>query len=1240
MAGEPMAKHPGMVATALFGWALWAAQGAAGQAPTHGVCDESVPNGCRTGRLNHGPLRPPPPLFTAPSKRYASGPPRTINHSRGSQAQSRQVVQIDFARLSQAHDALAEGRGVELTVNLPDLRLPVVLTSTSDTARGYALTGRVANDPLSSVNVVVNGRSVAGNIRRAGELHTIRTAGAGHLVETLDGLALPRCEVGRLGDREAAQARPRQNPAVANIGQAGGAEDDGTEIDVLVVYTPSGKRSAGGHQGIRTLIELLVQETNQAYRDSDVRQRIRLVAATEVDYELQDVVDDDLRHLTDRADGHMDEVHEMRDLYAADLVLLFRPFGGGIAWLPEDPSAATAESLGFSVSNWHVFAHELGHNMGLMHHRADDPGNLPYPYSHGYRFRHDGVEYDTVMSDPGFALLRFSNPRHLFPNSLGVPLGVPGDTPTSSPDGPADAARSLNETAKAIANFRPSATRCQYDLPSPKDITAQGGSFAVSVATTANCPWDARSLDPWLSITEGSMGAGDGQVAFTVEQNRGWPREVALRIAGEVYSFRQEGGRQSVSVCDRSIGVREAISAALDGQPCADIAAGDLASIGSLTIDGHVSPGDFDGLTGLGSLSLYLSSAYCSGCEGQGPAIVPHIDRGIFAGAGLENLQHLSLIVGRTRTLHLQQGVFEGLAALEELTLFSVSWDGGVFEDTPSLNELILIDYPRSVLPNGTFRGLNRLTRLWSRGGLFETLGTRVFQGLSSLLQLEFVTGHLAQLPPGSFEDLPELTSLFLARNRLTAIRRDQFQGASKLRLISLSDNPIRVIDSSAFSDSPLSTLYLRNLDLTYLDSGLFSGLLNCRVDLSGNRLTTLDLGAFAGAGLVSLNLSDNYISDIRFLSALSYAKEINLSGNRIVDISPLAGISNLSTLDLSRNRIVDVTPLAALSGRLTYLDLSDNEISDISPLLVRGGPIGEDSTVFLHGNRLQGAASGDHVAVLRSRGVRVFHVSVSPMDSSALEGEEFEFAVRLSSEVSSPVTVDWQLVFAEDPSNRQTVLADVLLTSAAGDLGFGRYFDSARYSAGGHGHMQGLGGELTIDAMGRVGYVTVPAITDDQYVEEEEHETFAFVLLPGASTLPNGVTLDTSIPWLLGKFGAARSSVSVGLIVDPAGPSHHVPLFLAHGDPSGRQSVLRLVSPMNGSPAHVEAFDGSGTRHGPTTLSTRPAPSARKFDPSRSAVAQFNSEDLEDGNLDTGLSKGVGQGSSDWHLKVWANDA
>ena len=1210
-----MVKTCGLAASVLLGWVLCAAQPAMAQEP--GITFPSSLPQLFTRTSDAAPVDLVVPSATpsvpAPRKRH-------------------QAVQIDFAQLSEAHEALAEGRRAELAVNLPNLSLPVVLSAASDTLRGYAVSGRVANDPLSAVNIVVNGRSVAGNIRRAGKLHTIRTAGAGYYVQTLDDLTMPRCDVARLSElyREAAQVPLPRGPA-ANIVQDDSALDDGSEIDVLVVYTPSGRRSAGGHQGIRTLMEMLVQETNQAYSDSDVRQRIRLVAATEVDYELQNFsAKDALRHLTRKEDGYMDEVHQIRDLYSADLVLLFRPVEGGVAWIP-DPSSASAERWGFAVSNWHAFTHELGHNMGLMHERGDDPGNLPYPYSHGYNFRHRGVPYGTIMStDEG--VFRFSNPRHLYPNDLGVPLGVPGDAPTSSPDGPADAARSLNETAAAVANFRPSAARCRYRLPSPNDITAQGGSFVISVATAPDCSWDALSLDHGLSINAGFSGTGNGQVAFAVEENTGWPRELALRVAGEIHSFRQDGGRQSISVCDRSGNVREAISAALDDQPCADIAVEDIARIGSLTVHGNISPGDLDGLTGLGELVIQYFDEM-----GWPLDVPPRLDQGTFAGAGLENLHSLHLFAGGATPLHLRNGVFEGLDALQQLYLYGISWEGGAFEDVPRLDLLGFHNYPLKILPDGAFLGLNSLRRIWSIGGRFEAVGDRAFEGLFSLRELDVTNSRLAQLPVGVFENLPELTSLVLGGNRLTTLRRGQFKGASKLLLIDLSFNPIRVVEAGAFSELPLRQLYLIDLDLTSLGADVFRGLFNCRVSLSGNRLTTLDPRVFAGARLVSLDLSDNYISDISFLASLGYGQEVDLSGNRVVDVAPLASIGGLSTLNLSRNRIVDVSPLVALSDQLTYLDLSHNEIGDISPLLVRNDLIEEGSALFLHGNRLQDAASGEHIAMLRSLGVRVFDVRVWPMDSSALEGEEFEFTVRLSSAVEDSVALDWQLVVAEDPLNRQTELADVILTSSFGDVG--RYFRRGSCSAVGICYIRGLGGEVTMRAGNQIGYLTVPVLTNE-VMHEEEHETFALVLFSQASMSSSGVALDTSVPELRGLFRTPRHSLAVGLIVDPAGPSHHVPLFLAREDAWGRRSVLRLVHPLDGSPAHIEAFDGLGRRHGATTLSTREGPSRQRPHPSRRAVAQFDSDDLEDGNHERGLSKGVAAGSSNWHLKVWANDA
>ena len=560
------------------------------------------------------------------------------------------------------------------------------------------------------------------------------------------------------------------------------------------------------------------------------------------------------------------------------------------------------------------------------------------------------------------------------------------------------------------------------------------------------------------------------------------------------------------------------------------------------------------------------------------------------------------------------------------------SWEDGVFQDLASLTKLNLFEYPRKTLVGG-FLGLSSLAQLYSHRGMFETVEARTFQGLSSLRLIAFFDGHLSQLPSGSFGNLPELTEIAIQRNRLTAIRKDQFQGSSKLSVIDLSGNPMRTIESGAFTDIPLRSLFLSDADLTSLDLSLFSELLNCRLDLSGNRITTLDERVFSGARLSHLDLSNNDISDIRFLSTLGFAREIDLSGNRISDVGPLRDIANLDSLDISGNRVVDVSPLGDLANQLTYLDLSHNEIADISPLLVPDGPIGQDSSLYLHGNRLQGAAFAGHVAVLRSRGVGVFDVRVWSMDSSALEGEQFEFAVHLSSEVGDPISVDWQLVFALHDPFRPATLAGALLTATTNDFGGTSFYCRGAFCY----RPDGLtAGELAIGAMRRIAYVTVSSFLE-QFSEEEEHETFAFVLLERDS-LPAGVALDAAPPLTLrGLLGSARQSVAVGLLVDPAGPSYHVPLFLARVDAWGRQSVLRLIHPLDGSPAHVEVFDGLGRKHGATTLSTREALSSP--DPSRRAVAQFNSDDLENGNYDAGLSRGVGPGSSDWRLKVWAND-
>ncbi len=74
-------------------------------------------------------------------------------------------------------------------------------------------------------------------------------------------------------------------------------------------------------------------------------------------------------------------------------------------------------------------------------------------------------------------------------------------------------------------------------------------------------------------------------------------------------------------------------------------------------------------------------------------------------------------------------------------------------------------------------------------------------------------------------------------------------------------------------------------------------------VDLSGNFID--DLRHLENLGLIEmLNLSDNRISDIDSLEYLTNLRELNLSNNRVRDIEPLFSLENLEFVDLTGNRI------------------------------------------------------------------------------------------------------------------------------------------------------------------------------------------------------------------------------------------------------------------------------------------------------------------------------------------------
>jgi hypothetical protein len=299
---------------------------------------------------------------------------------------------------------------------------------------------------------------------------------------------------------------------------------DSVTIDLLMVYTPKAQIWADTASGTRApgsfnaAVAQAMNLSQQAFDMSQLAIKLRMVHLHKTNYDEASGANSTihLQRLTARAGdtgwpegtlGYMDEVHDLREQYGADLVALLADVSdtGGIAW--RLGSYGGRPQNGFSLNRirqthfTYTLVHEIGHNMGSSHGRRPTQTSSPanrfgglHAYSVGYRWTaNTGAGFVTVMhyESEGFSRTPYFSSTSQMVDGVAIGSSLPDSLG-------ADNSRSLMEIRRVIANYR--ATQVQ-----PSNLTLPS-LVVVDVA---------RGATKQADILMTNIGSGDAMWGIT-----------------------------------------------------------------------------------------------------------------------------------------------------------------------------------------------------------------------------------------------------------------------------------------------------------------------------------------------------------------------------------------------------------------------------------------------------------------------------------------------------------------------------------------------------------------------------------------------------------------------------------------------------------------------------------------------------------------------------------------------------